>query len=865
MPILSRVASLWRNLVRRARVERDLDDEMRAVLELLIVEKMRSGMRGAQARRSALLELRGVDSVKERVREARMGAWLDVLARDVRHAVRLLVRGRLFTVVAVLTIALGVGANGAIFGVVNGLLLQPLPYPEADRLVWIVSRTLESLNLAEWQDGMRSLERMGAFTLRTTVLTGRGPAERVEGMVVTEELLPLLGARAVVGRLWTEDEHRSGARAIVVSERFWNRIGFASTDPGNVHLMLSGEQWTIIGVLPADFQDLHYFSDVWFPAASQPASRLSIIGLRRSDTPVSVVQEEARALTSRLGTANATATSAPNVTSLPEFFRGEIRTRLLVLFAATALVLLIACANVANLLLSRGVGRRQEMAVRASLGAGKATLLRQLLTETTVLAIAGGLAGWILATIGLRLALRIAPEFYEFRRLDSVRLDHGVLAFSFAVAWISTMLAGLAPALRTANDAARAAAGWTRASAPRGARRAREALMAAEIALALVLLIGTLLLVRTFLVLRPASPGFEARHRMVTSVGRRATPADDAANVAFVRRLLEEVRAAAPSARVAVATDVPLSRSILNFRVVAVDGEPIERTDPLTAGPGNLDLVLATPGYLDLVGIPVIRGRALTDADRMGAPTALVISESTAQRYWSDANPIGRRITLNLREQMAEFTVAGVVGDTRSSGIHTRSRATAFASFWQVPWEGFELVVHQPRGLELAGDDVRRIIASVDPDVPVGATEMLDRIAARAVAGSRYDTMLMSLFAALAVTLALIGCYGVLAYSIAQRTREIGVRVALGASHRMIMRDVVLRGLAVVVIGLCVGVGLALALTRVLEGSLYGVTPTDPVTFATAVAGLFLVSLVAVWVPARRAVAIQPIEALRIE
>ena len=939
MPVLSGLQSLWRNLVHRGRVERDLDDELNAVFELLVEEKLRGGMRGKDARRAALLELGGVDPIKERVRASRAGAWVDGLRRDVRYAFRVLARGRLFTAVAVLTLALGVGANSAMFGVVNGLLLRPLPYPDADRLVWIVG-SIAWADVGDWREGMRSLERAGAFGLRTTIRTGRGAAERVEGMVVTEELLALLGARPVRGRLWTADEHRpDGAPAVVVRQRLWDRLGFGAAQPGTVDITLDGESYTIVGVLPTDFQDLHYDSDVWFPAAAVSDRGANIIGLRRAGVPVSAVQEEAGGLAERIelaktaagsgpgaaagagttsasgpgsatggtsasgpasatggtsasGPASATGgTSAsgpastltapparpPNVTSLSEFFTGEIRTRLLVLFAATALVLLIACANVANLLLSRAVGRRREMAVRSALGAGKATLLRQLLTETTVLALTGAVAGWLLATIGVRVALQLAPEYYGFRRLDAVRLDRGVFAFALLVAWGSTLLAGLAPALRTANDAARAAAGWTRASASRGARRSREALMAAEIALALVLLVGTLLLVRTFLVLRPAAPGFHTQDRMVATIGRPAEPApDDATKAAFARRLIQEVRAAAPGADVAVATDVPLSRSIMNFRVVNVDGEPVAAGDRLVAGRSNLDLVVATPNYFDVLGIPVLRGRGLAATDLPGSPTALVLSESAARRYWGDANPLGRRITLDLGERAPEFVVVGVAGDTRSSGIHTRPRPTAIASFWQVPWEGFELVVHQPRGgrqnrgsrppaAGLTEEVVRRMVASIDPGVPVGSIAMLDRIAARAVAPARYDTLLMSVFASLAVVLALIGCYGVIGYTIAQRTREIGVRVALGASHGAIVRNVLLRGASIVAIGLVAGTALALAFTRVLEGSLYGVTPTDPTAFAAAVVALALVSLIAVYVPSRRAARVQPVEALRVE
>jgi putative ABC transport system permease protein len=867
MPLRARVYSIWRNIANRNRVERDLDDELRSLFELLVEEKLRSGMSAQAARRSALFELDGMESVKERVRETQSGAWLDALRRDVRFALRVLARGRLFTATAVMTLALGIGANAAIFSLVNGLLLQPLPYPHADRLVWITSSAITGDNLAAWRDGMRSFERMSAFELHSSVLTGVGPAERLDGMLVTEDFLPLLGGVPVLGRLWTADEHRSGAApTVVVSHRLWTRLGSGGTI-SNTSITLDGKSYTVIGVLDAGFADLHYESDVWFPAAGV-GERFSIIGLRRRSVSLNAVKAEATTLGERLAVTTDQPRRPANVITLTQFFKSETRTPLLVLYAAAGLVLLIACVNVANLLLSRAAGREREMAVRVSLGASQATLLRQLLTESTVLALAGGAVGWMLAMIGLRAVLAVVPTSYAWGRITTVHMDQTVHAYTFLVALIATLLAGLAPAISAAQRAASATAVGARASATRGARRAREVLMTAEIALTLVLLIGTLLLIRTFLVLRPASPGFELRDRMVASVRLpEGDGRDDVAIAEFARRLLEELRVAAPGARVAIATDVPMSGSILNFRVVNVDGVA---PTPAPGTRASVDIVSATPNYFEILGMRMVRGRILSEPDNEshvwpGPPVAAVLNESAARRFWGKAEAIGRRFVLGMGQRQVELVVVGIAADTRGSGNNTNARATAFVSFWQLPWAGFEVVVHQPGAVSVTDETVRNIIASLDPRVPVGTVTTLQQITSRAVAEPRYHMTLMTVFAALALILALVGCYGVLGYSVAQRTREIGVRVALGASRGAIIRGVVAHGALLIAIGLAIGTVLALAATRLLEGSLYGVTPTDPVTFMAAGAGLALVALIAAYLPARKAAAVQPIQALRVD
>ncbi|MGH7576117.1 MAG: ADOP family duplicated permease [Longimicrobiales bacterium] len=870
MSWLSSLSSLWRNVVHRERVERDLDNELRSAFELLVEEKLRAGMRPKEARRAASIELGGVESIKEQVRAVRAGAFIDSLLRDVRHSVRVLVRGRLFTAIAVLTLALGIGANSAIFTLVNGLLLRALPYPDVvvDRLVWIATTVATSENLDEWRAGLRSLERFAAFDLRSAVLTGRGPAERLWGTVVTEELLPLLGAQPVMGRLWTDDEQQPGGPStVIVSQRLWNRLDDGHADVGTTRLTLGGVSHTIIGVLPASFDNLGYDdSDLWFPAGGQSGRTFSanIIGLRRPGASIATVQAEASALAERVEAPSVRpGRRFANVQTLNQVYRGDTLTSpLIVLLAATGFVLLIACANVANLLLSRAAGRGQEMAVRAALGAHRITLLRQLLTESAVLALAGAVAGLVIATVGLRMVLAIMPSYYGWDRAG-IHMDHKVIAFTLLIAAVTTLLAGLVPAIQLAKQAARVGTGSARASAARAVRRSREMLITAEIALALVLLIGTGLMIRTFLVLRPASPGFEFEDRMVASITLPSVPERDDASIAdFARRLLHEARVAAPAARIALATDVPMSGFVTASFVTEVDGRPFAAGDQRS---GFLDFVPATPNYFDVVGMRVVRGRRLAASDVPGSAPVVVINESAARRFWPDVDPIGRSIVMEYGDDRFELTVAGVVADTRRVGIHTRSAVAAFVSFWQIPSGRFELVAHQPHDGGLNEDMVRRIVASIDPGVPVASVTTLEQIVARSVARPRYHMVLMAAFGVLGVVLALVGCYGVLSYSVAQRTREIGVRIALGASHRAILRNVLARASVFIALGLIAGSALALPLTRILESNLYGVTPTDPATFAGASLGLAAVSLFAAYLAARRAAGIQPTEALRAE
>lgn len=786
-------------------------------------------------------------------------------ARYARHGARVLRKSPAFTVTAVVTLGLGIGANTALYSVVQGVLVRPLPYPAYDRLVWVAASNMSPANLAEWRQAVPSFERLEAFAL--TSITRRGPegTRRLLGMIVTPGFLELLGASPVRGRLWSPDEGAPSRPPVaVVSRRLWQER-FGSGDAAGRVVRLEDTPYTVVGVLPADFDPLGYEDvDVWVPVGQHPARGLNAVGLLAPGKTLAAARTEADALVSRLEV-SATARDLgrfANLNSLREVFTGDVRSPLLVLFGAAGLVLLLACANIANLSLARATGRTREMAIRAALGADRRSLLAQLLVESALLALAGAALGLALAWGIVHRIAEIAPPWYFGRAvLDGVRIDLPVVSYTLAAATLTLLLAGVAPAFAVARAGDRALAPGGRVTDPATSHRWREGLVAAQVALAFVLLVGTALLVRTWLVLRPADPGFETRDRIVAELH---LPGDDAgADRELVGDLLREPALSGPGVEAAAVTDVPLSGMISTALVVAVDGEAVPEADGRSP---SIDLRPATPGYLDVVSMRMIAGRPLRDDDGPDAPFALVVNESAARRLWPDgASPVGRRVTLDLYGPTADFTVVGVVADAWSVGGTTRPRAEAFASWWQVPRSRIHLVVHAPPGSGVDGATLRRTVTALDPSIPVEDVTTLEAIAGASVARQRFQALLMSAFGLLALILAVIGCYGVLAHAVGQRTREIGVRKALGARPGVITFRVVRRGAVPVAAGLAAGAVVALGATRVLESALYGVSPADPTSFAVSALVLGGVSLTAAWLPARRAARVSPVTSLAAE
>jgi putative ABC transport system permease protein len=876
-----------RALLRRSSVERELEEELAFHLERETDKNIARGMAPVDARREAYRRFGGVERHRERTREAWGVRGLEGLGRDARLGLRRMARSPGFTLVATLTLALGIGGTSAMFAVVNTLLLRPLPYPEDDRLVWIESEAMITAdNLQEWRSGVGSIEKVGAFRIGSRELIGRGGARVATFMPVSDEYLEVLGARPVLGRLWSVDENRAGAPPVaLVSDRIW-REELGGGELSGRTVTLGGVRYEVVGVLAADFHNMGFDADLWVPLAHASGS-YSVVGLLRPGATVGGAQREVDALLERLEPQPGSDLfgKSARVESLRERFAGDVRTPVLVLFAAAGFVLLLSLANLANLLLSRSAVRARELSVRSALGAARGVLLRQSLVESAVLALTGGTMGLLLAHGSVRVMLALAPPALQRSLVVGVRIDPLVLAFTFALTLSAAGLAGVVPALAGAR-----AGSWstrTRSTTSRRDRRIREALVAAEVAVALVMLIGTALLVRTYWTLRPASPGFELEDRLVaplTLPGRvqirdnLGPPPEAPANAELIRRLVADIEQRAAGIRAAAVPWVPLSGSYTTVRVVDVDGRAITAAD---GSPLEVVFNSATPAYLDVMGIRVTQGRGLAGGDVAGAPHVIVLSVSAARFLWPEGqDPIGRRVTLDpygadrprppdaaarppAGPQILEFTVVGLVADIRASGEHTRPRPETYVSYWQVPWSQVHVVVHAPPAAGVTAADLRAAVAALDPTVPVGDVTTVEAIAGTSVAQTRYEMTLMGVFGALAAILAVIGCYGVMAYSVSQRTREIGVRMALGATRRSVTKDVLARGSAVLGVGLAIGLILAAVLTRVLEGSLYGVSATDPATFAAAVAILAAATLSATWLPARRAAAIEPALTLR--
>jgi putative ABC transport system permease protein len=791
---------------------------------------------------------------------------MDALRRDVGFALRTVRRAPFFSAIAILTLALGIGANTAVFSIVHPLLLQSLPYPEPDRLVLALSNSLTPANYRSWKAEATTLEQFSVYALASDISTGGPTPEFVQFMPVSEDFFTLAGVRVERGRLLVPSDHAAGSPPVaVLSQALWHARFGSDGRIGEETLVLGDRSYTVVGVLPPGFRYFRYDRvDAWLPLHHYAAR--GVTGAGRLAPGVTLAQADAQ-----VKTLGARYEPAPELRDIRRFDRvvsmseavfGHLRGPLLSLFGAAGFVLLIACANVASLLIARASVRRRELAVRAALGADRGVLLRQLLTESALLALAGGAAGVVVAAWGTDALLRLVPGYIP--RLEEVRVDSVVLAFALLIALGTALVTGLVPGLAASGSAMRqAASAIERSTAGRRVRHWREALVVLQVALALALLIGTTLFVRTYITLRPTQPGFALDDRITARINlpdeRYGTPETTRA---YLRSLVDRVASAGPGLDVAAVTDLPLTGESMIMGVRSVEGTPIERNDER---PFNLHYRAATPNYMSLMQMPLVRGRHLDRRDVPGAEVVTVINETAAQRLFPDAaDPVGRRFSLNVRDSVLEFTVVGVAADARILGSDLEARAEVWSSIWQVPWNRFRLVV-QAAGARADERLLREAAAAVNPEIPLSGIATLRQIGDESVTEQRFHSTLMSVFGLIAVLLAVIGCYGVLAFSVSQRFREIGIRMALGARNGSILWLVLGRGLLLTLVGVTGGIVLSYGLTRVLTSYLYGVTPTDIPSFAAAALVLSLATMAAAYVPARRAARVDPAAMLRVD
>ena len=805
---------------------------------------------------------------------------MEILLKDIRIAARSLVRARGFTVAAVLTLALGLGANTAIFSAVHAVLLSPLAFPDADRLtvLWLnnqregIQRDITSYpTFLDWSEAA-SYQAMAAHASQAGTLTGEGDAAQLRGSAVTAEFFEVLGVRPALGRvIGAGDTELGAAPVIVLSHGTWAR--HFGSDPSVLGrtVRLSGTR-EVVGVMPPGFA-YPEGAEFWTGLAPDEESAglfeartalwLGVIG--RLAPGASVDAASAEMSTLMAGVREEYADLGGNgvfVEPLRDTIVGDVRPALLVLLGAVGFVLLIACANVANLLLARGAARQRERAVRGALGATGARLAREALTESVVLAVVGGAVGVLLAFWGTAALVAVSPP--DLPRIEAIGLNAPVIAFAAALALLTGLVFGVVPALqaRAAAIGATLREGGRGSAAGRGGMR--PVLVAAEVALSLILLVGAGLLLRSFASLQAVDPGFATEDVLGFRVSLGTERYPGAPEIRELeRQLLESVRAM-PGVTGATAINTLFLSRLPNMGSIAMEGA--EAPDPDDAVT-SVTTDFVEPAFFETMGIPIVRGRGFQATDIPDAPSVAVVNETFVRRFSPDADPIGRRFTWGDTEDTATtwHTIIGVARDTRRSGIVADVRPEAYRSTGQYAIRGRDILVRTTGEPLALVPEVRALLRRLDPDLPMASVRTVEQAMGEAVATRRFVMLLLAGFAAVAVLLTAVGIYGVLAYLVARRTREMGVRIALGAARADVVRLVVRDGLRSILPGVAIGIAGALLLTRLLTSQLFGVSPTDPLTFAAVTALLLGVALTATWVPARRASRVEPMTTLREE
>ena len=875
---LSDLLRRWRALTHKAELEYELDEELRFHLERDIEQKVRGGMTPEEARYAALKSFDRVDQSKEECRDARGVGLIENIMRDISYSLRILLKNYAFTIVVILTLALGIGANTAIFSFANGILLRPLPYPQSDRLAVLdetaLKRGIDSMsvsfpNFLDWREQNKVFEDIGTYygTSRFS-LSGAGEPIEIRGCYISHGLFEILRVSPQLGRTFTANEDRPDEDAVVIlGNDLWQRNFGGDAQIVGRKVMISNRPRTVVGVMPPGYR----FPDVaelWVPLAlttktfTRTDHGLNAIARLKDGVSFAEAQTEMNNIAARIEQQNPVTNEGlgVKVMSLHENLTGDYRQALLILLGVVGCVLLVACVNVANLMLARATARQKEFALRAALGAGRWRIMRQLLVESLLLAIVGGALGFALSLWALNLLLHAIPIKLPFWM--NFGLDLRVLGFTIAITLLTGLIFGGIPALQTSrvdlNDTLKE--GGRGSGSVRS--RTRSLLVVTEIAMSLVLLVGAGLMIQSLVRLRHVNIGLDAKNVLTaTVILPRAKYAEGEPRATFFKQLVERVRGL-PGVQAASATaTLPLAGGGWG-RSLTVEGFPVL---PVGQAP-MIQHTVVTPGYFRTMGITLLAGRDFNDADAKDAPDVTIIDERLAREYWPNDSPIGKRVRFGPPEDNEPWhTVIGVVSAVRHQRMQEDTRKSVYLPHSKIPVTGLTLVARtssDPKDLVAA---IRREVAQLDSDLPVSEISTMEEVVAESIWQPRLYATLFAVFAGGALILALIGIYGVMAFLVQTRTHEIGVRMALGATARDVFKLIVGRGMKLTAVGVLVGIGGAIALTRLMHSLLFNTSATDPITFILISLLLSLAAFLACYIPARRAAKVDPLVALRYE
>jgi predicted permease len=873
----------WRSA---RQISADVDEELGFHLDMRIDALVSLGLSRDAARTQALREFGDLDDARRYIGAVdhdieaaqRRSEIMHDLWQDIGYAIRKLRAAPAFALAAIVTLALGIGANTAIFSVVNGVLLEPLPFPQANRLVRVVYTQQGHPDVGTPMDLVDNRSRATKFVgfavvegATANLVRDNNDAERLQGVRVSANWFTLLRARPIVGRFFAENDDQPGAQNVVVlSEQLWRRDFSADPNVAGKLVRINATPFTVIGVASAE-QRYPVTAELWLPKrftaqelndGSRGARWLGLLARVKDDATVADASAEVRQISEAMEKRfpEVFRERRASLVTVQTYLTGDMRKPLFIMLGSVALVLLIACANVANLLLVRSTAREGEMAVRTALGAGRGRLVRQLLTESVLLSLAGAALGLLVAKFGMHEMLSRAPATLPL--VNTVSIDGRTLALTAIVALVTGIVFGILPAMQAGkHDLATALRAGARGARSRpSAHRAKQAIVVTEVALAVTLLTGAGLLLHSFVKLLSVDTGFQPEGVISMKVVLPGRAYDSTATRNFIRAVEERARALPGAKNVALSNFIPLDGASYGFTFTIRGRPPLRSSDE-----PSTEVRQVTPDFFATLGMPVLRGRSISDADQPGTTKVLVINQSLAKKFFPDSDPVGQSMSIGWGEDSsgALRQIVGVVGDVRSSALSDAPEPTVYVPIAQVPYSGLSILVRSNASPATLAAPLRAIVREIDHEIPVYSVQTMEERVANSVGREKFYAMLIAIFAAVALVLSAVGLYGVIAYAVSQRTHEVGVRVALGATGDRITRMVVGEGLRLTAAGVVLGIAGSLLAGRLIATLLFGVTTVDPVTLAGVIGVLAIVAMLASWLPARRAARIDPLIAIR--